>query len=162
MNGKLSEFKKSYLNLPPLDKWIEYCKTENISEEEAISTHKKLLTDDVWLNDEYQVNINKTPHHGLGEFIIWHLSIKLITKEVIHDWRDLQEIKNMLVGKEYEAIELYPAESRRVDSANQYHLWVFVKDLEDNVDHPMIPVGWTERLVMNTPQMNAKQRKLEE
>jgi hypothetical protein len=41
----------------------------------------------------------------------------------VHDWRDLQRIKNELVGPECEAVELYPAESRLVDTANQYHLW---------------------------------------
>jgi hypothetical protein len=37
----------------------------------------------------------------------------------VHDWRDLQRIKNQLVGPECEAVELYPAESRKVDTANQ-------------------------------------------
>jgi hypothetical protein len=55
--------------------------------------------------------------------IVW-LSIKRVDKEPLHDWRHLQEIKNMLVGPEYEGMEMYPAESRVVDSANQYHLWV--------------------------------------
>lgn len=61
----------------------------------------------------------------------------------MHDWRDLQAIKNELVGPEHEAIELYPAESRLVDTANQYHLWV-LKDPSQR-----IPVGWTQRLVMD-------------
>lgn len=56
-------------------------------------------------------------------------------------WRDLQEIKNELVGPEHEAIEIYPAESKRVDSANQYHLWVF-KDPTYR-----IPIGFQTRLV---------------
>jgi hypothetical protein len=55
--------------------------------------------------------------------LVW-LSIKRIDKDTIHDWRHLQEIKNMIVGPEHEAVELYPAEARLVDSANQYHLWV--------------------------------------
>lgn len=36
---------------------------------------------------------------------------------------DAQRIKNELLGDEYEACELYPAESRLVDGANQFHLW---------------------------------------
>lgn len=54
---------------------------------------------------------------------IW-LSIKRNDQAPIHDWRDLQEIKNMIVGPEYEAIELYPADDRVVDAANQFHLFV--------------------------------------
>jgi hypothetical protein len=74
-----------------------------------------------WLNDVYSVG-----RYDDGNII--HLSIKRIDKEPIHDWRDLQEIKNLLVGKENEAVELYPAESRRVDMANQYHLWCFADE----------------------------------
>jgi hypothetical protein len=38
-----------------------------------------------------------------------------------------------------EAVELYPAESRRVDSANQYHVWAFPGQ--------RLPFGFAERLV---------------
>lgn len=54
-----------------------------------------------------------------------HISIKRIDKAPVHDWRHFQEIKNMLIGPEFEAVELYPAEDRVVDTANQYHLWAF-------------------------------------
>ena len=53
----------------------------------------------------------------------WHLSIKCIGKNRTSRWQDFQQIKNELVGAEYEAVELYPAESRLVDLADQYHLW---------------------------------------
>ena len=74
--------------------------------------------------DNYQVAVN--PIDSIDKDapqIIW-LSVKLISREPIHDWRHLQEIKNMIVGPEFEAMEMYPAESRVVDSANQYHIWV--------------------------------------
>jgi hypothetical protein len=61
--------------------------------------------------------------HPMGEWV--HLSIKDHDRSARHDWRDLQRIKNELVGPEFEAIEIYPAESRLVDTANQYHLFVF-------------------------------------
>lgn len=54
-----------------------------------------------------------------------HLSIKRNDKNPLHDWRDLQRIKNEILGAEEEAMELYPSESRLVDAANQYHLWCF-------------------------------------
>jgi hypothetical protein len=40
--------------------------------------------------------------------------------QAIHDWRELQRIKNEIVGDEIEAVELYPAESRLLDTANWY------------------------------------------
>lgn len=82
-----------------------------------------LDNDAVYLNDRYQVNV-RDADVAEGWPAMVHLSIKRIDKEPIHDWRDLQEIKNMIVGEEHEAVELYPRESRVVDTVNQYHLWV--------------------------------------
>lgn len=65
-----------------------------------------------------------------------HLSIKRKDREPCRDWRHLQEIKNELVGEECEGVELYPAESRVVDTANQTHLWIYSDPDE------MIPLGW--------------------
>ena len=45
------------------------------------------------------------------------------------------------MGEENEGVELYPAESRLVDGANQFHLWVF----EDETVR--LPFGFPERLV---------------
>ena len=36
-----------------------------------------------------------------------------------------QEIKNQLVSPDCEAVEIYPNEDRLIDTANQYHLFVF-------------------------------------
>lgn len=80
----------------------------------------------IWVNDKYQVAVRVLgPDPAGGEFI--HLSIKRHDKEPCKDWRDFQRIKNQLCGEEAEGLELYPAESRIVDTANQYHLWVFTK-----------------------------------
>ena len=40
-----------------------------------------------------------------------------------HDWREFQRIKNELLGPDEEAAELYPAESRLMDTKNEFHLW---------------------------------------
>ncbi|MDE2096115.1 MAG: hypothetical protein KGL39_02645 [Patescibacteria group bacterium] len=50
-----------------------------------------LCAGEVYLNDVYQVH-----RRNFGEMT--HLSIKRVDKQPIHDWRDLQEIKNRLVG----------------------------------------------------------------
>lgn len=91
--------------------------------EDIVSRYHK---EEVWVNDKYQVSVRRDiKHPGWPDMI--QLSIKLLTQEPVHDWRDLQNIKNLLVGEENEAVELYPAESRLVDAANHYHLWVIAK-----------------------------------
>jgi hypothetical protein len=39
------------------------------------------------------------------------------------DWNHLQQIKSELIGPEHEAVELFPAESRLINTTNEYHLW---------------------------------------
>lgn len=96
--------------------------------------------EEIWLNNRWQVNVRE--YHSFGLFAgqrVLHLSIKRLDKLPEHDWRNLQWIKNRIVGPDKEAIELYPMESRLVDGANQTHLWC--------LPDALIPVGWSERLV---------------
>jgi hypothetical protein len=53
------------------------------------------------------------------------LAIKRTDRQPIRSWRVLQDIKNEIAGRERIAVEIYPAESRVIDTANIYHLWVF-------------------------------------
>lgn len=71
----------------------------------------------VFVNDIYRVQVRREPP-------IVQLSISRIDGEPCKDWRHFQQIKNELVGPEFEAVELFPAESRLVDMDNEYHLWV--------------------------------------
>ena len=108
-------------------------------------------------NDKYLVSMQLAGIDCLGwpaELV--HLSIKRLDVEAIHDWRELQRIKNELVGPEFEAIELYPAESRLLDTANQYHLWVAI------TPGFKFPFGVRERLVTNEGPLGGKQRPFEE
>lgn len=96
----------------------------------------------IWINNRYQVNIREfyLDEDGgpfSGQRVI-HLSIKRCDKLAVHDWRDLQWIKNQLLGPQTEAVELYPMESRLVDGSNQYHLWAI---------EGVFPFGFTDRLV---------------
>lgn len=77
----------------------------------------------------YHVNVDKGAENGFGEMgdiEFWHLSIKRHDKEPMNDWREMQRIKTAICGAEAEAVQLYPAESRVVDTANQYHLYVLI------------------------------------
>lgn len=112
---------------------------------------------ETWKNDTYTVALFRDIAQHEGWPTLVHLSIKRNDRAPIHDWRDLQEIKNELVGPECEGVELYPAESRRVDSANQYHLFVI------SVPGHRWPFGFTDRLVDgDTGATRAKQRPFEE
>lgn len=96
--------------------------------------------ENVYRNSKYTVAIRKKLSEKFGVEIT-HLDIKRNDKAAVHDWRELQRIKNELCGPECEGIELYPKESRLVDTANSYHIYVFPEG-------HMVPVGWTERIVM--------------
>jgi hypothetical protein len=146
-NGVLKPFEPAILNLPTRKEFVRAYVAKGFDKREAIKSYRALERDEVWLNDEYQVNIDKNPTHGFGPHItLWHVSIKRRDKDVIHDWRDLQAIKNMLCGEDIEAIELYPAESRLVDTANQFHLWAFMLDAKTG-QKPRLPFGWTTRAI---------------
>lgn len=92
----------------------------------------------IWQNDTYLVGLWRCRETFDGRKVI-RLSIKRRDKKPLTSWSDKQDIKNQVVGKEHEAIELYPAESRRVDQSHQYHLWV--------IDDPeyRFSFGWNTR-----------------
>jgi len=110
----------------------------------------------IYRNDLYQVAIDKNPPHGFAGAIIWWLSIKRTDKEPILDWRDMQAIKNQLCGEEVEMIQLFPAESRLVDGANQWHFFAFMK--MGGKRNPRLPLGWTVRYVDDRKPGMGKQR----
>jgi len=107
----------------------------------------KFLDDDkIFVNDTYQVYVKFLDEAKMDGWI-W-LSIKRLDKEVIRDWRVLQKIKNMIAGEDREGVELYPAESRLVDTSNQFHIFVMPKG-------EVFPFGYNEgRLIVegHTPE----------
>ena len=115
---------------PNMDwKWVqkEMIKLgENITKGKA----KKILRDSIkgekWLNDLYSVTVKKTKFYedDILEFVIARRD-----QSHVHDWRHYQQIKNDIAGEEAEAIELYPAESRLLDQANTFWLYVFPPEL---------------------------------
>lgn len=91
----------------------------------------------VFINSRYQVSWYE--YDSPWGPLIW-LAIVNKDRSARHDWRDFQRIKNELVGPEYEAFEMYPAESRLVDTNNQYHLFVLEKG-------KAFPIGFAAREV---------------
>lgn len=78
----------------------------------------EFLAGTTWMNDVYVVIKTELENK------VTHLSIRRRDRKATRDWRHFQEMKNQLCGAEREGVELYPAESRLVDTANQFHLWV--------------------------------------
>jgi hypothetical protein len=92
----------------------------------------------VFLNNIYRVLVRREPP-------IVHLTITRLDGQPCKNWRHFQLIKNEIVGPEFEAVELFPAESRLVDMDNEYHLWV-------NADNGFrFPFGYERRHVLNKP-----------
>lgn len=43
--------------------------------------------------------------------------------QALHDWRDMQQLKNLILGPEYLAVEVFPPESELRDPSNAFYLW---------------------------------------
>lgn len=127
--------------------------------------HIRAILDDekslpIWKNLDYQVAVRTTPtdmERGDGKpgmVNLVHLSIKRIDRKPLRDWRALQAIKNQLLGEQCEAVELFPAEARLADNANQYHLWGY-----DDATF-RFPFGFQERMVSDyvSPESGVMQR----
>jgi len=103
----------------------------------------ELSSADMFTNDIYCVHVwrnefaDNMVHKDSWKGEMTYLSIKRHDKKAIHDWRHLQQIKSEIVGGDREAMEIYPKESRVVDTANQYYLFVFPKGYQ-------IPLGFLE------------------
>ncbi|MEI9897687.1 MAG: hypothetical protein WDN28_28470 [Chthoniobacter sp.] len=92
----------------------------------------------LFVNDVYSVRMRDA-----APFV--QLDITRFDGRPCTSWREFQQIKNELVGPECEAVELFPAESRLVDTSNQYHLWV-------NPDpNYRFPFGYSRRVVLDEP-----------
>jgi hypothetical protein len=104
--------------------------------ERAIAIVDEQNSGEVWLNDLYQVAVM-----AWGKDWIQLNIRRRDGGPILRDWRHFQQIKNEIVGAEHEAVELYPAESRLVDTANKFHLFV-ARDPTFR-----FPFGWRAREV---------------
>jgi hypothetical protein len=93
----------------------------------------------VYQNNIYEVSVvNGSP------FI--RLSIRRHDLQPCKEWKHFQQIKNALIGPDHEAVELFPSESRLIDTNNEYHLWVHSEPAY------RFPLGFfQERVVLDEP-----------
>lgn len=72
----------------------------------------------MWLSSNPAAEIQQERRAALGATgASLHLSVKLLDRAPARGWRDFQRIKKELVWLKHEALEIYPAESRKVDTA---------------------------------------------
>lgn len=133
---------------------------------EDMAEHEKVRAEGIvtiWINNLFTVQVTsgrgvlQAPPPEFPE-LVWFSIRRNERARLPRDWRDLQRVKNELAGPEHEAVEMFPAESRLVDSADQFHLWV-IADPEVRW-----PFGYLERDVADhgeVEKMGGSQRKLD-
>lgn len=113
-----------------------------------------------WRNNKYEVLVKRdikpgeagNPGMDGGLTITWLSINRRGDKDCVRDWRHMQEIKNDICGSESEGVGLYPRESRKMDNANQFHIWV--------LEAPNVfPFGLVARTVTEDIESGGKQRK---
>lgn len=136
----------------------------NYVPEEQPMAREMLGDSRIFVNNKYEVMAKEMPS-PIGPVI--QLSIHRIDQHHLVDWRELQRIKNELIGDEAEGMELFPAESRLVDGSNTTVMYVMkqkmdgdkpVLDQAGNPIFPMFPFGYTKRYVAETSPVGKKQR----
>ena len=111
---------------PPVKQFIKELMEHGVPRKVAKAEYNRAKGRECWMNDIYVVLVMRKEPHGFGEpATMTYLSIRRVDREPVRNWRHIQEIKNQLVGPECEGLEMYPAESRVADCANQYHVYVF-------------------------------------
>lgn len=108
-----------------------------------------------WLNPEYCAIAyrGRRPLLGIGP-VTDGVVIEVIRRDhaSVVDWRDLQEIKNDIAGREAFAVEVFPPESLLVDPSNMRILWAWESKLPFG-----LPCG---RRVLDSDRAIAPQRPL--
>lgn len=122
---------------------------KGVAPNSALAEATRVDQDIIYLNSLYQVNIRyRGDRPPFGEVI--ELSIKRRDKAPLSDWRDIQRIKTELVGAEAEMVQLFPAESRHVDTSNQYFFFAFPQY--------RFPFGFNDRFLSEDETMGNTQR----
>lgn len=135
----------------PSERWTQMAQGHISAHAQAMTTKvADTQIDEVWANDLYECQVRYLEPDRKRAGML-HLSIKHWDRTVIRDWRHLQAIKNDVCGWEREGLELFPAESRLVDGANQTHIWVLPA-------HERIPIGFNERAVQTQSEMEKLMR----
>jgi hypothetical protein len=143
------------------EEWRRIQASHGIKTKEADAHYGLYCTMEHWLSDEYWVVLDKECKRALYQtfqgYPLWHIEIRRRDGQPIRDWQIIQAIKNQVVGKEYEAVELYPAHYRLMDTCNKYHLWVLApKEVTERP--PRFPLGCKQFGAISDTKMICSER----
>jgi hypothetical protein len=124
----------------PLEFYSQFFNGRVPSMEEALfyieGCVQRMMAANQYENDTYFVQVfSRTP--------FYQINIRRKDGQACKSWWDFQQIKNEVLGPGYEAVELYPADDRLIDTSNEYHLWAFAKS-----DY-RFPFGFNRRVVLS-------------
>jgi len=83
----------------------------------------QIRCDEMWGNDRYTVTITHLDSRERDGYL--EVGVHNHNRTTIMPWSHMQQIKNEIAGPEREAVMMYPAESRLVDTANEYWIYVY-------------------------------------
>jgi hypothetical protein len=92
---------------------------------EKYTAHGMTAPDRSYYNDLLSVFVREIGHGAL------HISFHRHDRKAIKDFRIYQAIKNEVAGPERLAIEVFPPESKLVDTSNEFHLFVVPEEIQD-------------------------------
>lgn len=129
--------------LPSETEFIKQQLAQNVPFRLALARYKEHKGLELWGNDVYLVQLHRNYRGEMNPDGPQRTMLTIRRKDgaPFGDWADLQEIKNQLLGEEAELVQLFPAESRRVDRVNLY--WFY-----DNAGQ-RFPFGGQKRDVAN-------------
>jgi hypothetical protein len=146
--------KQSWQPMRPATLRVSEHVRELAKDNQVIADHIE-ASKEVWMNDRYTVIVYR---HGGDDGWVKVLSVRRNDRGAVRDWRHVQKIKTEIAGANVEGIQLFPAEDRLVDSANQTWIWCFPPGVR-------LPLGFDSRAI-GTPEeaaaMGARQRPFEE
>lgn len=120
------------------------------TQDEAEAAWRIFAASDLYETSEYLVQLIKSGHdHLSGSLATFTLVVSRKDNAPVSDWRDLQEIKNRMVGREVDAVELFPAASRIYDHRNRTVLFCYVGSGGAADAAPRLPFGARQRVVAN-------------
>lgn len=140
---------------------IAQCMSFGMTRAQAKLEYRRLRGLEWWGNDQYSASVDRDCNmHTLGPTArVVHISVHRRDRAPVTDWRHMQEIKNAVIGAEAEAVSIHPAESRVVDTANEFHLFAAF-DRASNT--PLaVPMGFPNGMKQSKSGGGAVQRPLD-
>lgn len=118
-----------------------YCEKCNIyitmSDRIEVDSHHNmhtLLSPLYIVNNEYdEINYENNEYNVLWTPSRQQLTISRKDGEPVESWYDIWSIKNLVVGKDTTAVEIYPSENDLINDGNQRHLFILETKLNEKI-----------------------------